>query len=79
MIKKCYEFLIKEYNGILCIMFRMNKNNFVYIDVKYEVYNMRKGNNVFCGIFYDYCIEFYNNYYILRLNLVLKVKDFLGI
>lgn len=79
MIKRCHELLIKEYNGILCIMFRMNKNNSVHTDVKYEVYNMRKGNNVLCGIFHDYCKDFYNNHHTPRPNPVLKVKDLLGI
>lgn len=41
----------------------MNKNNSVHTDVKYEVYNMRKGNNVLCGIFHDYCKDFYNNHH----------------
>lgn len=79
MIKKCHELLIKEYNGILCIMFRMNKNNSVHTDVKYEVYNIRKGNNVLCGIFHNYCKDFYNNHHTPRPNPVLKVKDLLGI
>lgn len=39
-------------------MFRLNKNNSVHTDVKYEVYNMRKRNNVLCGIFHDYCKDF---------------------
>lgn len=57
----------------------MNKNNSVHTDVKYEAYNMRKGNNVLCGIFHDYCKDFYNNHHTPRPNPVLKVKDLLGI
>lgn len=52
----------------------MNKNNSEHTDVKYEVYNMRKGNNVLCGIFHDYCKDFYNNHHTPRPNPVLKVR-----